>query len=224
MISKSSTKKCFILTALLVLLTGCTINYNLTIDNNSVNESISGSANKSEYELGNGDTGLNLFYTLIEKDVPALVNDDSLYNKDITETDNGINYDYTYTYKNNLDKARVINECFENHYIDETDEYYNIKLSGEFYCLYSNKIDINVTSNYAVLDNNAKKVNGNKYTWTIDDSNSVDIALTVSKTVKYEEPAKAKLFSTFQVIGLIVFAVLAVITCVLYKKKNSGKV
>ena len=121
MLFKTSIKKCFILTALLMLLTGCTINYNLTIDNNSVSESISGSVDKNEYELEDGDTGLNLFYTLIKKDVPALVSGDSLYNKDITETDDGINYNYTYTYRNNIDKARVINECFENHYIDETD-------------------------------------------------------------------------------------------------------
>ena len=96
MLFKTSIKKCFILTALLMLLTGCTINYNLTIDNNSVSESISGSVDKNEYELEDGDTGLNLFYTLIKKDVPALVSGDSLYNKDITETDDGINYNYTY--------------------------------------------------------------------------------------------------------------------------------
>ena len=71
MLFKTSIKKCFILTALLMLLTGCTINYNLTIDNNSVSESISGSVDKNEYELEDGDTGLNLFYTLIKKDVPA---------------------------------------------------------------------------------------------------------------------------------------------------------
>ena len=100
----------------------------------------------------------------------------------------------------------------------------NIKLSGGFYCLYSNKIDINVISNYEVLNNNAKKVNGNKYTWTIDNSNNVDIMLTVSKTVKYEEPTKAKMFSTFQIIGFVVFAILTIVTYFLYRKKNSGKV
>ena len=112
----------------------------------------------------------------------------------------------------------------ENSSLVETDEYYNIKLSGGFYCLYSNKIDINVISNYEVLNNNAKKVNGNKYTWTIDNSNNVDIMLTVSKTVKYEEPTKAKTFSTFQIIGFVVFAILTIVTYFLYRKKNSGKV
>ena len=75
-----------------------------------------------------------------------------------------------------------------------------------------------------MLNNNAKKVNGNKYTWTIDNSNNVDIMLTVSKTVKYEEPTKAKTFSTFQIIGFVVFAILTIVTYFLYRKKNSGKV
>ena len=92
------------------------------------------------------------------------------------------------------------------------------------FIVYSNKIDINVISNYEVLNNNAKKVNGNKYTWTIDNSNNVDIMLTVSKTVKYEEPTKAKMFSTFQIIGFVVFAILTIVTYFLYRKKNSGKV
>ena len=101
----------------------------------------------------------------------------------------------------------------------------NFNVSLKFWqILYSNKIDINVISNYEVLNNNAKKVNGNKYTWTIDNSNNVDIMLTVSKTVKYEEPTKAKTFSTFQIIGCVVFAILTNVTYFLYRKKNSGKV
>ena len=48
--------------------------------------------------------------------------------------------------------------------------------------------------------------------------------LTVSKTVKYEEPTKAKTFSTFQIIGFVVFAILTNVTYFLYRKKNSGKV
>ena len=115
MLFKTSIKKCFILTALLMLLTGCTINYNLTIDNNSVSESISGSVDKNEYELEDGDTGLNLFYTLIKKDVPALVSGDSLYNKDITETDDGINYNYTYTYRNNIHQFHQYNGFQSTH-------------------------------------------------------------------------------------------------------------
>ena len=216
--------KIVVVFVVLLLLTGCTINYDLTINENSIDEKISGSVNKSEYQLNDEDTSPNLFYTLINSDVPALVVGDDLYKKYISELEDKLNYNYSYTYNNNFDKSRIINSCFENHIISETDKYYYIELSGKFYCLYSDKININVTSNYEVIDNNADKINGNKYVWTIDNSNDVDILLTISKEEKYEEPVKAKMFSTFQIVGLIVFALLTIITYILYKRKNSGKI
>lgn len=216
-------KKKIILFLLPVLLTGCTINYDLIIDKNSLTETISGVANKEDYEIKETDTDINLFYTLINDDVSSLTEGNDLYIKNIIDNGNGINYDYTYNYKRNFEKSRIINTCFENHYIDETDEYYYINLSGNFYCLYADKIDINVISNYEVIDNNAQSVNGNKYKWIIDKSDNVDISLTVSKTIEYKEPVKARLFSTFQIIGFIVFVILTITTYILYKRKNSGK-
>lgn len=217
-------KKKIFLILLPLLLTGCTINYDLVINENNISETITGSVEKSEYEIKDTDTSLNDFYVLINEDVNPVITENDLYKKNIINTDNGIDYKYTYTYKKNYDKSRIINTCFENHIIDETEDYYNIKLSGQFYCLYSDKIDINVTSNYVVLENNADKVDGNKYKWTIDNYDNVNIALTISKSVKYEEPVKAKVMSTFQIIGLIIFVVLTIITYFLYKKKNSGKI
>ncbi len=216
--------KIFLIIPLLILLTGCTVNYDLIIDNNSLKETITGDVEKKEYEVTENDTSPNLFYTLINGDTPALIDESGLYTKSIKENDKGLDYNYTYTYKNNLSESRVLNSCFENHEINETDDYYYIKLSGEFYCLYTDKININVTSNYEVMESNAKKIDGNKYTWIIDNSNNTNITLTVSKTVQYEEPVKAKTFSTFQIIGFIVFAILTIITYFLYKKKNSGRV
>lgn len=217
-------KKKIFLILLPLLLTGCTINYDLVINENNISETITGSVEKSEYEIKDTDTSLNDFYVLINEDVNPVITENDLYKKKIINTDNGIDYKYTYNYKNNYDKSRIINTCFENHIIDETEDYYNIKLSGQFYCLYSDKIYINVTSNYVVLENNADKVDGNKYKWTIDNSDNVNIALTISKSVRYEEPVKAKAISTFQIIGLIIFIVLTIITYFLYKKKNSGKI
>lgn len=214
-------KKRIIILLLPLLLTGCTINYDLVINQNNIKETITGSVKESEYETKETDTGLNELYVLINEDVTPLINDDDLYKKNIINTNTGIDYEYTYTYKNNYAYSRVINTCFENHTITETETYYKINLSGNFYCLYSDKIDINVTSNYVVMENNADKVDGNVYKWTIDDPFDVNIALTVAKNVKYEEPVKAKTFSTFQLIGLIVFIVLTIITYFLYKKKNS---
>lgn len=217
-------KKKIIILLLPLLLTGCTINYDLTINKNSISETITGSVEKSEYEIKDTDTSLNNFYILINEDVNPVISSDDLYKKNIIDTDTGIDYKYTYNYKKNYDKSRIINSCFENHLVSETDDYYKIELTGKFYCLYSDKIDINVTSNYEVIENNASVVNGNKYKWIINSSDNVNILLTVSKKVEYTEPVKAKTFSTFQLIGLIIFVILTVITYFLYKKKNSGKI
>lgn len=217
-------KRIIVVLISLLLLTGCTIDYNLVIDKDSIKETITGTAYKEEYEVREEDSGLNLFYTYINDDINPLISGDGLYTKDINEIDNGINYKYDFIYKNNYDKSKIINSCFENSNVKETDTYYSIELSGEFYCLYSDKININVISNYVVLENNAKEVNGNKYSWVIDDSSNVNIFLNISKEIKYEEPSKTKFISTFQLVGLIIFAVLTGITYFLYRKKNSGKV
>ena len=217
-------KRIIVVLISLLLLTGCTIDYNLVIDKDSIKETITGTASKEEYEVREEDSGLNLFYTYINDDINPLISGDGLYTKDINEIDNGINYKYDFIYKNNYDKSKIINSCFENSNVKETDTYYSIELSGEFYCLYSDKININVISNYAVLENNAKEVNGNKYSWVIDDSSNVNIFLNISKEIKYEESSKTKFISTFQLVGLIIFVVLTGITYFLYRKKNSGKV
>ena len=71
-----------------------------------------------------------------------------------------------------------------------------------------------------LLENNARKVSGNTYTWTIKDSDNVDILLNVSKKVTNTENKKAKKINTFQIVGAIVLVVLCVVTFILYKKNN----
>lgn len=218
--------KLYLIIPLLLFLSGCTVNYNLNIDKDSITENINGTVTNEEImpEIeGRNDVNIKYYYLYLN-DSALIINTDEKYEKTINDIDNGKSFDFNYVYHGNYNQSNVINSCFENHIIEENDDYYYIKLSGKFSCLYSNKIDINVTCNYKVLDNNAKKVNGNKYTWTIDNSNNVDITLTVSKTIKYEGSTKARIFSTFQIIGFIVFTVLVVITYALYKRKNSSKV
>lgn len=218
-------KKLFFLVSL-IFLSGCTINYNLNIDKDNLIEDISGTVTDDEIipEV-EGKSDVNPKYYYLYLDDSALISDNNeKYIKNITDIENGKKFNFNYTYKNNYDKSKIINSCFEKHMVNETDTYYSIELKGEFYCLYSDRIDVNVISNYVVLENNAKEVNGNKYSWVIDNSNNVNISLTISKEVKYEEPSKTKFISTFQLIGLIIFVVLTGITYFLYRKKNSGKV
>ena len=107
--------------------------------------------------------------------------------------------------------------------IEEIDNYYSIRLSGNFYCLYSKKINIAVTSNLKVASNNADKIKDNTYIWTID-KNTTNIELVVDKNTPYTKPIKRGISSTFRIVCFIVLVVLSSLAYILYKKKNSSEI
>ena len=151
-----------------------------------------------------------------------MFDEESPYLRTLEDKGKTIDYNFSYLYNYNFDRSTIINTCFEYHMVDETEDYYYIKLSGKFYCMYSDKININVTSNNAVLENNAMKVDGNVYSWVIKKDKDVDILFNVSKKMKHSNN-KLKVMNTFQIIGLVVLVVLCIITIFLYKKKNRNE-
>lgn len=205
---------------LLLLLTGCTVNYNLEINEDSLTETISGTVSKEEYELKKEYTSPPIAYSLINDPQKAIYDNDSeLYIKNIRENNDNFEYTFSYIYNNNFDKSSVINTCFENHEIYETDELYHINLSGQFYCLYSKNININVISNMKVINSNAKKVNGNTYSWTINKPNNVNIQMDISKKEVFKENNKKS--NSFRIVSFIILIILCTIAYFLYKNKNS---
>ena len=122
----------------------------------------------------------------------------------------------------NFDKSSLINTCFENHEIVDLGNYYSIKLSGEFYCLYAKNINVNVTSNLNVISNNAKKVKDNTYTWVIN-KDTTNIEFVVDKTKPFTKNNK-KGSSTFRIISFVILMVLSGITYLLYKKKSNNEI
>ncbi len=214
-------KKILLLITFLFILTGCTINYEIKINKDDINEMITGTVTKEESDIDPEETSLNLFYTLVNFEQSALFNADSFYDKKITEKDNYLEYNANYTYINNFKDSNIINTCFEKHEINETDDFYDIHLSGNFYCLFSKKININVTSNMAVLENNADSVNKNTYSWVIDDSKDVDILLTASKNIEAFNAKEESVFSVYKIITFILLIILIIASLIIYKKRNS---
>ncbi|UKI26638.1 MAG: hypothetical protein L6V91_07705 [Bacilli bacterium] len=56
---------------ILFILTGCTANYNLNIEGNTITENISGTVSKSEYEIKSSDTSENEIYSFLNNDQNA---------------------------------------------------------------------------------------------------------------------------------------------------------
>ena len=215
-------KKIFLLLPLLFL-TGCTINYKLDIDKEKINEHITGTVTKEESTTDIYETDISLYDYLTNYDQNSLFNDDTnFYDKKLTDEGNYYNYDAKFTYIGNYKDSNIINSCFENHDIIETEDFYEIHLSGNFYCLHSDKININVTTNMAVINDNADKEDNNTYSWVIDKSSDIDISLTISKTIKKFTPNKEKsIFTPYRIVTFILLIVLVIVSLFIYKKRNS---
>lgn len=215
-------KRIIILLFGLVLLTGCTANYNLEIDNNLLKEEITGTVSKDELNENNSEAP-NTVSSLINEEQYPFANNTEVYDKKLDKDGNNINYKYSFNYDmTNFDKSSLINTCFENHEIVDLGDYYSIKLSGEFYCLYTKSINVNVISNLNVISNNAKKVKDNTYTWVIN-KDTTNIEFVVDKTKPFTKNNK-KGSSTFRIISFIILVVLSGVTYLLYKKKSNNEI
>lgn len=214
-------KKKIILLLSIVLLSGCTINYDLNITDNGIEEVINGKVSKEKVENDKNEYNMNIYYDLLNNDQSVLTNSDDVYSKNIIENKKSYNYTASYTYQSfdNLSSSRIINSCFEKNDILDEEDYYSVSLNGNFYCLYSDQVKINIHSDYAVISSNADKVNNNTYTWILS-SDKEDIELTLSKNIKYQESKNNS--SPIRFICFIILVVLGAITYFLYKKKNSN--
>ncbi len=214
-------KKILILT-LMLFLTGCTVNYNIDIKNNEIVENLSGTFTDEELENDRQKNGMTPITELMYNEQKALLNSEDLYQKSLDKTDEGYKYNLSYKYHDNYADSRLINSCFEKHNIEEIDDFYYIRAYGTFYCRASDGIKINVTSDYGIIESNAEKIDGDKYIWTIEDEDNVDLYLVLSKNIKSEKP-KAKLtITTFQIVCFIILLILSAITFFMYRKKNGN--
>lgn len=205
------------------LLCGCTTKYDLTINSDyTMTEKISG--NVSLKELDNSDrTDLNTYLYALELATP-LIEEQGEYQKEITENKDSKDFVYTYTFKNNYSKSTVLNKCFENIEYSETDETYKFHFYGNFYCLLSDKIEVNLISKYWVMTNNADKIDKNTYTWIIKQDKNVDIEATINKNI--EAPItnnESSIFTPYRIITFIVFIILVLALFIIYRKRNSEK-
>ena len=208
----------------ILLLTGCTINYDLEINNNSTNESITGSISKNEFDDITDESGDHNIYHLLYDKQASLSNNTSFYDQNINEKDGVIDFSYKYTYNNDFKQSNILNRCFENKVFEETDDLYIIHLYGNFYCQYNDEIAVNVKTKMAVLDNNANKIDENTYSWIIEDSNNVDISMTVSKKLEaFTSNNESSIFTPYRIITFVVFIILVLALFIIYRKRNSEK-
>lgn len=181
-------KKYILLVLILILCSGCEINYNLDIDEKNIKENIKFNVTEQDYNKYNDNQEEklteDLYEVFEEQHILVFINDYSTFHKKISnKINNGLDLEYSYDYDYiNFSKSYLINNCFENYVVLNEKDYYYIKAYGSFSCYYD-KTNIKINTKYKVISNNADSVENGTYIWKIDDNNrnNVNIVFQMSK-------------------------------------------
>lgn len=172
---------------LILLVSGCTSNYNLEISNDSFKENINIKIDKDLIPTESTQENIELddpITPFLEGKQSALFSNEKVYyKKKVTYYDDYVDVTMKYNYTSNKFKdSNSLNLCFDDFVFEDDDTYY-IHAYGTFYCLYTEDININIKTNNKVIKSNADSINGNVHTWIINSSNynNVNIEFEVDK-------------------------------------------
>ena len=203
-----------------LIITGCNVEYNVEIDENGIATQLETNIINDEYIKNapnsefNNVTNLEYFTNL---EIPKYYNDTTInQEKNINTLDGSsvITYSDQYSFED-FENSYFAHACFENmNYLYEDNKLY-IHFYGKFNCYYG-ETDINIKTNYSILNGNYTERSGNVYKWKINDDNkdNIDITFLISQN-------NNKINVAFIII-LVIVIVLSVITFILYRFIKKG--
>ncbi len=161
-----------------LLLTGCSVTYNIKIKDSKVSEEINSydiDIDKYENELNNPRFSLFSSYNYLD-DYSSFENFPKYFQKDLS-SQNVYSLQHSYDFDlSNYSDSNAVRSCYE--YFKVLTEGNNVTLStsNSFNCFSISdeleKVTVNITSYYGVVQSNADKVNGKTYTWEITKENA----------------------------------------------------
>lgn len=160
--------KNIILLMVVLFITGCTVDYDLTFDENSVEEKINIILETTDEKENAIHMDNEEYYAIIEKDK-------ALPYKKIK--DESGNYNFTYNYSlSDFKKSRFTN-CYDAYSLINEQGYVTFSTTKEFKCLVYDymtidNVNINIKTDYKVVENNADEIRDNTYIWHINSENS----------------------------------------------------
>lgn len=220
--------KKIILILFVVLSTGCQIKYQLNFENENLIENIDIKLPNEEENKIN-DIKKYEAYSIFDNSLKKV------YEVKYTEEKKFFNANYQYTY--NFDEFRhalYINNCFDAFSFITSGNNYILSTSKGFNCMFVNynKVDgveITITTNHVIIENNADEVTDNKLIWKINDDNANDKSIYVKfgevkqlnlfeKIMKF---VKQNLFVFIVLGGIFLILVVGVIIIIFIGKKNN---
>jgi hypothetical protein len=226
---------------LLSFLAGCTkydyekdtITYNLDIDKTFKENIIFTLPANVEDQIKEEEdyTSTSLEYSLLKENFePIFNNHDVYYNKKINKSLDKVEVSLDYEYlEKEFDYSHFAMQCFENYNFITDENYFEVSLSGKFYCLNDKNIEINITSIYPVSDTNGENID-NKYVWYINKSNFNNVNIhykisrdydDMSKTSQNTNKSNSSIFGYVKyLVGIIIIIILLIVLYKFYQKKK----
>lgn len=205
-----------ILFLLVIMLSGCTVNYEINIKDNKITEKINAVETNSVLFDSPNDFGMTLresLYAFSSSD--PFSEENFVVNK--IENENELGFDYTR--EGGLLESTAISHCYLNPIITDKDDIVTINTGTEFMCYdyYENLDTIRFVfkTNHKVISNNADSVSGNSYIWNISKDSNKQIEISYYKFV---------VDKSFNVSYVIIPAILLLgVLIILIIKKKSRK-
>lgn len=196
--------KIILLVISIIILNGCTVEYNLDLDKNVLTETTTILTDVTTSETYENELLIDIFDTKNKYYEPTYINPEN-YDEYVGGYQKNVDYYKIEDYKkdnfkglkisnnfdfNNYQRSRIINYCFDKLSMQKSDNYVllrtndNCKLFDSYPLL--EKLTINIKTDLEVIVSNADKVVDNVYTWNINQNNyknkSVHLTYSLGKS------------------------------------------
>lgn len=217
--------KKLIILFIILLTSGCTIKYNITIDKNYITEDIN-------MVIDNAILNETTYNELTSKTNNVYLNTHEYYKVNHNKDDNNLNVNYRYNHKiNNYQNSKVINWCYHdkeikienNHLIIATGKVFDCA-NGESKSSIENA-QINITTKLKVIENNADEVKDNTYTWNINKENYTNKPIKMNVELPKDNTALIKSTKeTILIYAVFIVPIAILLLYLLWKKKKTNKI
>ena len=205
--------KLFMSIIIIILITGCTKEYKLYINDDSIVEKFHMEVNaSSDYSY------------VLDGDFYPLHNDfEHKFKKSLKTKGNNKVLDLEYTYSPlQFLNANSFNQCFdEKKIIMDDSDYYIISLSKPNGCMFNEDYIINIITNNKVVSNNAKKKKGNRYIWYVKNDDRENFKLEI-KIAKGTGKNNIIINSMIYIVPVIALVAILIVLLVLFKRRKSS--
>lgn len=197
--------KCLIFLICMVLLSGCTATYEVSIKDGKVNEKLKLIETDSSIFDVRNDSGWTLRETF-----DAMLNGDQFsernYKVKSLNNDNQLGLEYSSSNDSMLNSS-ILNQCYINPSVNVLDGIVTIDTGSNFKCYeyYSNLDTIKVVfkTNHDIIYTNAEEIDGDSYIWKFTKDSDKQIKIS------YYENLTKKSFNVWNVV-IIVLGVIAI--------------